>query len=169
MNESTGGQKPNLRIGNKSQNELKAMGTVETKLNSLKTNVIGSRSRCLAVRRDGLACHRMHARGGSSTGFYNLGKRDRCRRDGGCFNRITIESRAESPHFELFADRTVCRVSSDVSEREKTAPVRSDPSKLLTSLPVGSTNCHIDCVCRGACVVVYRAKIWWLSVELRRN
>jgi hypothetical protein len=34
---------------------------------------------------------------------------------------------------------------------------------------VGSTDCHIDCVCRGACVVVYRAKIWWLSVELRRN
>jgi hypothetical protein len=45
MNKSTGDQKPNLRSGNKSQNELKAMGTVETKLNSLKTIVIGSRSR----------------------------------------------------------------------------------------------------------------------------
>ncbi|KAJ5752728.1 hypothetical protein N7520_009645 [Penicillium odoratum] len=77
--------------------------------------------------------------------------------------------RAESPHRELFADRTVCCVSSDVLKREKTALVRCVPSKLLTRLSMGTTDSHIDCVCLGALVVPYRAEIWWLSVELRHN
>jgi len=165
MNESTEGQKPNLRTGSNSLNEMKAMGAVDIELNSLQTNVADSRSSGLAVHGDGLGCHRAHARGGNSTGIYNLGRRDRYRHFCGCFRRTTIDGRAESPHIELFADCAICRVSSDVLKSEKTALVSCDPSKLLTSLSMGTTDGHIDCVCLGALVVTYRAEVWWQSVE----